>query len=388
MGEDGVAGLSRASQAAVEAAQVIMGPPRHLALLGETSSRQVAWPVPFADGVTDLLALRGQSVVVLASGDPFWFGAGAVLARHLKAGEWVVYPGVSTFSLVAAKMGWALEKTTCLGLHAAPLSRMRPHLADGARLVVLLRDGPAVAEVASYLDGLGFGESAVTAWEAVGGANEVRTSFSAHSLPAKTFAHPVCVAIDCAGIAVSIPKSNGIPDAFFTSDGTITKRPVRALTLSALAPRAFENLWDIGGGSGSVAIEWLLSDPTTQATAIEIRTDRAEMIRKNALALGVDRLCVVEGQAPDALADLPAPDAVFIGGGLSETLLQHLQNTLPKGTRIVANGVTLETEALLSAWHSKLGGDLMRIEIANAAPLGSKRGWRAAFPIVQWSVTL
>lgn len=365
-----------------------MGPARHLALLGDTSARQIAWPVPFADGVTDLLALRGQSVVVLASGDPFWFGAGAVLARHLKAGEWVAYPGVSTFSLVAAKMGWALEKTACLGLHAAPLSRMRPHLATGARLIVLLRDGAAVAEVAGYLDDLGFGESEITAWEAVGGANEAHTSFSAHSMPAKTFAHPVCVAIDCAGRAASIPQSNGIPDAFFASDGTMTKRPVRALTLSALAPRAFENLWDIGGGSGSIAVEWLLSNPTTQATAIELRADRAEVIRANALALGVDRLAVVEGEVPGALADLPAPDAVFIGGGLSEALLQHLQDTLPKGTRLVANAVTLEAEALLTAWHAKLGGDLMRIEIANAAPLGSKRGWRAAFPIVQWSVTL
>ncbi len=365
-----------------------MGPPRHLALLGETSARQVAWPVPFADGVAELLAMRGQSVVVLASGDPFWFGAGAVLARHLEASEWVAYPGVSTFSLLAARMGWALERTTCLGLHAAPLSRIRPHLAAGARLIVTLRDGAAVADLAAYLDSVGFGDSTVTACEAVGGPNERRTSFPANALPSRTFTHPVCVALEIAGDAATLPKSNGIPDAFFEGDGVMTKRPVRALTLSALAPRPFETLWDIGGGSGSIAIEWLLSDPTTQATAIETRPDRAEMIRANALALGVDRLKVIEGTAPDALTDLPTPDVVFIGGGLSEALLQYLQNTLPAGTRVVANAVTLEAEALLAAWHTKLGGDLMRIEIATAAPLGAKRGWRARFPIVQWSVTL
>ncbi|MFT4619688.1 MAG: precorrin-6Y C5,15-methyltransferase (decarboxylating) [Sulfitobacter sp.] len=365
-----------------------MGPPRHLALVGETSARHIAWPVPFADGVAKLLALRGQRVVVLASGDPFWFGAGAVLARHLEASDWVAYPGVSIFSLVASRMGWALEKTICLGLHAAPLSRMRAHLTAGARLIVLVRGGAAVAEVADYLAELGFGTSGLTVWEAVGGPNEVRTGFSAGAMPARTFSHPVCMAIECAGNAATIPKSNGIPDEFFDSDGTMTKRPVRALTLSALAPRPGEYLWDIGGGSGSIAIEWLLSDPTTQATAIEIRADRAQVIRANAVALGMDRLSVVEGDAPGALTDLPIPDAVFIGGGLSETLLEHLHTTLPAGTRIVANGVTLEAEALLAAWHTKTGGELMRIEIANAAPLGRKRGWRAAFPIVQWNVTL
>lgn len=365
-----------------------MGPPRHLALLGEVAARVIPWPVPFADGLAELLALRGQRVVVLTSGDPFWFGAGAVLAKHLEAAEWVAHPAPSTFSLIASRMGWALERTTCLGLHAAPLSRLRPHLATGARLIVTVRDGAAVADLATYLDSVGFGDSTVTACEAVGGPKERRTSFLANALPSRTFTHPVCVALEVAGKTASLPKTNGIPDAFFNGDGVMTKRPVRALTLSALAPRSFESLWDIGGGSGSVAIEWLLSDPTTQATAIEIRPDRAEMIRENALALGVDRLRVVEGQAPGALVDLPAPDAVFIGGGLSEALVQHLEATLPKGTRLVANGVTLEAEALLTAWHAKLGGDLMRIEIANAAPLGSKRGWRASFPIVQWSVTL
>ncbi|SFD64291.1 precorrin-6Y C5,15-methyltransferase (decarboxylating) [Roseivivax sediminis] len=324
---------------------------------------------------------------MLASGDPFWFGVGRVIAARLTPGEWRALPGPSTFSLAAARMGWALETTVCIGLHAAPLSRLRPHLAKGRRIVVLLRDGEAVFDLCGWLTASGFAETRVTVLEALGGPRERRTEGAAGKL-CGDFAHPVCAALEIAGTGSVLPSSSGLNDDVFDHDGQITKRPVRALTLSALAPRAGELLWDIGGGSGSVGIEWLLSHPLTEAISIEAQPERAARIRDNAMQLGVDRLRVVEGRAPEALGVLPAPDAVFVGGGLSEALLTALAERLAPGTRLVANAVTLESEALLADWHARCGGDLMRIELAQAAPLGTKRGWQGAYPVVQWRGTL
>lgn len=365
-----------------------MGPPRHLDLLPDLDAERIAWPVPFADGVEQLLALKPSRVVALASGDPFWFGAGTTLAKRLSPGEWRAFPGISTFSLAATRMGWPLEATPCFGLHAAPLSRLRPALAQGQKLIVLLRDGDAVRQLAAYLAGEGFGPSSLTILEALGGPRERITTARANALPDTAVHHPVCAAVQIAGDGAALPLASGRPDDWFASDGQMTKRPVRALTLSALAPRPFEHLWDIGGGSGSIGIEWLLSHPTLRCTTIEPLDSRAANIRANADRMGVDRLTVITGQAPEALADLPAPDAVFIGGGLSDKLLEYLVKCLQKGTRLVANAVTLETEALLTLAHARHGGELLRAELASAAPLGSKRGWKAAYPIVQWSVTL
>ncbi len=365
-----------------------MGPARHLALLPDLTAQTLEWPVPFADGVTQLLGLKPRRVVALASGDPFWFGAGTTLTKRLDPGEWRVFPGPSTFSLAASHMGWPLEATTCFGLHAAPLTRLRPALAQGQRLIVLLRDGDAVRQLATYLTEAGFGPSALTVMESLGGPRERVTRTKAQSLPDTGFHHPVCAAITVRGTGRAQPLASGRPDDWFDSDGQMTKRPVRALTLSTLAPQPFEHLWDIGGGSGSVGIEWLLSHSTLSCNTIEPRADRADTIRANADRLGVDRLSVITGTAPDALADLPAPDVVFIGGGLSETLLDWLTTRLAPGTRIVANAVTLETEALLIRAHTRHGGDLLRAELSQAAPLGPKTGWKAAYPIVQWSVTL
>lgn len=388
LGEDGPDGLPPASLVALEAAEIIIGPPRHLALLGETSARQVAWPVPFADGVTQVLGYRGRRVAMLVSGDPFWFGAGSVVTRQLAAHEWRAIPGVSTFSLAAARLGWALERVTCLGLHAAPLARLRPHLYPESRLVVLLRDGAAVLELAAWLDETGFGPSTLHVLEALGGPRARHRQSPAATLAFDDISHPVCVGIDVAGDGQSVGLTAGRSDAIFESDGQITKRPVRALTLSALAPCPREHLWDVGGGSGSIAVEWLLSDPGLSATAIEPQPDRAARIRRNADRLGVDRLQVVTGRAPEVLGGLDAPDVVFIGGGLSDDLLVWLQTNLRKGTRLVANVVTLESEALLARWQAELGGDLLRIELAQSGPLGSRRAWRPSLPVVQWSVTL
>jgi len=388
LGENGPDGLPPASRRALDKAEVVMGAKRHLALLPGLKAETVEWPVPFADGLPILRRYRGRPVVVLASGDPFWFGAGAVIARDLNAREWRALPGPSTFSLAAARLGWPLERTLCLGLHAAPLSRVRPHLAPGLRAIVLLRDGEAVPALAAYMRDEGFGDTRLTVMEALGGPRERITVSTAETLPGDAFAHPVAVALEVAGDGLCLPIASGIDDGFFDTDGQITKRPVRALALSALAPRPYETLWDIGGGSGSIAIEWLLSHPTTEAVSIEPRADRAARIRANADRLGVDRLRVIEGQAPGALEGFAAPQAVFIGGGLGDALLTDLTERLSPGTRLVAHAVTLESEAVLAAWSERLRGSLLRVELSEAGALGARRGWKAAYPVVQWRVVL
>jgi len=388
IGEDGAAGLSAAAHAALEQARFITGAPRHLALLPPLRAERLPWPAPFEEGVARLLGRRGQPTVMLTSGDPFWFGAGASVTRHLDPGEWIAHPAPSTFSLAAARLGWPLQDTACHGLHAAPFGRLRPDLAPGRRVFVLLRDGGTVADLARYLEESGFGASTLHVMEALGGPRERIRQTRADSFDLPDVAHPVAVGLAVSGEGKTMPQASGLPDDWFDHDGQITKRPIRALTLSALAPRQGETLWDIGAGSGSVAIEWLLSHPSTQAVAFEADPARADRARSNAARLGVDRLTVIEGRAPAILPASTRPDAIFIGGGLSEGLLAAIF-ALPGGpTRLVANAVTLESEALLMKCHGERGGDLLRIEIAAAAPLGSKRGWRASYPLVQWSVAL
>ncbi|WP_242186843.1 precorrin-6y C5,15-methyltransferase (decarboxylating) subunit CbiE [Sphingomonas sp. CARO-RG-8B-R24-01] len=388
IGEDGPAGLSPASHDALARAERVTGAARHLALLPDLACETAVWPVPFEDGIAPLLAQRGRRVVLLVSGDPFWFGAGSVVTRHLEPGEWIAYPALSSFGIAAARLGWPIDTTECLGLHAAPFQRLRPILAPNVRMIVLVRDGAAVGALARYLLDQSFGNSRLWILEALGGPRERIRETTAATIDFTDIAHPVAVGIAVDGDGAVLATASGRPDCWFAHDGQITKRPVRALTLSALAPRPFETLWDIGTGSGSIAIEWLLAHPTTRAIAFEADPIRTERARANAAALGVERLQLVEARAPDGLADHPTPDAVFIGGGLSEALLGCLWTHLAPGTRIVANAVTLESEALLATWHRAKGGDLLRIELSDAAPIGTRRGWRAHYPIVQWSVSL
>lgn len=389
-GEGGTEGLTAASRNALEGAELVFGARRHLRLLPPLAAEVREWPVPFAEGIPPLLAERGRRVVMLVSGDPFWFGAGTSLARHLPAGEWRALPAPSTFGLAASRLGWPLEGCTCLGLHAKPLTRIRPHLHPGRRLLVLVRDGEAVSELAGWLERFGFGATRLHLLEALGGNGERIRSVRADAPLPDDIAHPVAVGLEVAGEGPALPLTPGLADEFFDHDGQITKQAVRALTLAALAPRAGERLWDLGTGSGSVAIEWLLAHPDNRALGVERDAGRAARARRNAHTLGVDWLEVVEG---DALAMLeegalaPPPEAVFIGGGLSQALLEALWRRLPAGVRIVANAVTLESEALLAHWQRRAGGELLRLELASAAPLGTRRGWKASYPIVQWRVS-
>ena len=330
-----------------------------------------------------VFSCRGRPTAVLASGDPFWHGAGASLAEKLDAGEWTAYSAPSTFSLAAARLGWRLEAIACLGLHAAPFERLMPHLARDARIICLVRDGNAAGELARWLTARGWGASAFWTLVALGGARESIKEHRADGFAGDLAASLVAVSIEARGTQ-GIPRSSGLSDELFAHDGQITKRPVRALALAALAPRPGERLWDIGAGSGSISVEWALCGGT--ATAIEAREDRAANIRTNVAAFGLThRIGVVAARAPEALANLESPDAVFVGGGLDRAMFDALWPRLSPQTRLVAHAVTLETEALLGELHQQHGGELMRIEIAQAAPLGRYRSWEAARPVVQWS---
>jgi precorrin-6Y C5,15-methyltransferase (decarboxylating) len=378
LGEDGPAGLSDASRAALAQASVVFGAPRHLALVVAGVRGQV-WPVPFDLG--PLLACRGRNVAMLVSGDPFWFGAGGSVAACLAPGEWVAHPVAGTFSLFAARLGWRLEDVICLGLHAAPFARLWPVLARGVRVICTLRDAGAVAELSGWLTAKGFGAARVTVAEALGGPRERLRS----GCDWPDIAAPVAVAIDGADLppGAGLPRSSGLPDDLFQHDGQITKAPVRAVTLSALGPRPAERLWDIGAGSGSVSVEWCLAGG--RAVCIEARADRAATITANADRFGLaHRMDVWLGAALPLLAELPVPDAVFVGGGGDAALYDALWAVLPPGTRIVANGVTLEAESRLADLHARHGGSLLRLDLAEAGTLGRFRDWQAARPVVQW----
>jgi precorrin-6Y C5,15-methyltransferase (decarboxylating) len=321
---------------------------------------------------------------VLASGDPFWHGAGGSLAAHLAPNEWIAHPSPSTFSLAAARLGWPLESCICIGLHAAPFERLVPLLARGARIICLVRDSKAAADLALWLSARGFGASRCWALSALGGPHERISECNADNYAIGSAAGPLAVAIEADG-ASGLPRASGLADDLFKHDGQITKRPIRALALSALAPRPGERLWDIGAGSGSISVEWALAGGS--AIAIEALEDRGKNIRANTEAFGLaHRIAVVAASAPAALSSLEMPDAVFIGGGLDAAMFDAIRSLVPDGTRLVAHSVTLETEALLAELQRKHGGDLMRIEISHAAPLGGFRSWEASRPVVQWSV--
>lgn len=388
IGEDGVEGLSAAARALVSGADIVFGGERHLKLAAPLiRGRASTWPSPFARGIEEVLALRGSQVCVLASGDPFHYGVGSVLAGRVPPEETLVVPAPSAFSLAAARLCWPLPETALVSLHGRELSRIRPHLHHGARILALTSDSEGPAALARLLAETGFGGSRMTVLEALGGAHERLRSAKAESfaLSGITALNTVALEVEADPNARVIPFSTGLDDDLFEHDGQITKREIRAVTLSSLAPTRGQLLWDIGAGSGSVAIEWMLAHPSMHAAAIEVRADRVARISRNAAALGVPGLQVVEGHAPEALAGLATPDAIFIGGGASEQgLLDAAIGALRGRGRLVANAVTLETEAELIARHAALGGELTRIAVSRADAVGGKTAWRPAMPVTQF----
>ena len=383
-----MAGLGRGAQDLISNAEIVFGGVRHLTLAASLIRGQSKpWPSPFSLAPGEVIGMRGRQVCVLASGDPFFYGVGATLAAHVPPEETWVVPAPSSFSLAAARLGWPLPDFTQVSVHGRATERIKPHLHPGACILALTSDAEGPLGLARLLAELGFGDSRLTILEALGGRNERIRSSRADSFDLKDIAalNTVAIEVVAAPGARILTYTPGLNDDLFEHDGQMTKREVRAVTLSALAPKHGELLWDIGAGSGSIAIEWLLADPSLRAIGVEANSSRAARISRNASAFGVPHLDVMEGRAPEALEGLTTPDAIFVGGGGSaDGVLGFCIDALRSGGRLVANAVTLETESELIARQTALGGALTRIAISRADPVGNKMGWRPAMPVTQW----
>ncbi|CTQ73792.1 bifunctional cobalt-precorrin-7 (C(5))-methyltransferase/cobalt-precorrin-6B (C(15))-methyltransferase [Roseibium alexandrii] len=385
LGEDG--SFSAAAQTALAGSEIVYGSARHFDLVPELSGEKRLWPSPFAKVFEDLAALKGRSVAVLATGDPQWYGIGSSLARHFPSTDMTVFPAPSAFQLAAARLGWAVQECECLSVHGRPVDRLRCHLYPGARLLALTSNGHAPRDVAKLLQDEGYGASRMTVLEHLGGEKERIVSGIAkewskdvadfHTLGIEAVASP--------GSAVN-SRVPGLPDEAFRHDGKMTKQEVRAVTLAALKPYPGALLWDIGSGCGSVAIEWLRAADRAKAIGLEPHKERRLMAAENASSLGVPHLDLIDTTAPDGLHDLPEPDAIFIGGGLTANgVLETCLSALKSGGSLVANAVTLESEAVLLDAYQQHGGDLKRLSVQRASAVGGLTGWRPAMPVTQWS---
>ncbi|MGE4218312.1 MAG: precorrin-6y C5,15-methyltransferase (decarboxylating) subunit CbiE [Alphaproteobacteria bacterium] len=386
IGEDGLDGLSPSARALLDRAELLVGGTRHLAMLPEDGRERWPWPSPMTPMLDRIAGERGRRVCILASGDPMWFGVGASLARRIPPAEMLVLPAPSAFSLAAARLGWPLAETVCLSLCGRPLAAVNAALAPGARLLLLSQDGETPAQIAQLLADSGWGDSRMVVLERMGGPQEGRIEGAAADWSAPRCADLNTVAVACVASpwARPLPALAGLPDDAFRHDGQLTKREVRAATLARLAPLPGQTLWDVGAGCGSIAIEWLRAAPRSQAFAVERDPDRGAMILANAEALGVLRLRLVPGEAPAALDGLPPPDAVFIGGGIGGNgILERCWDALRPGGILVANTVTAEGERAILDWQASHGGDLVRIAISRAAPVGRRLGWRPMMPVTQ-----
>jgi len=390
IGEDGAEALSPAARTLLAQAQLIVGGARHLALAAPLAAKTMTWPSPMAAAIPEIVARRGSPVCVLASGDPFFYGAGSLLSAHVRPEEMQCLPAPSAFSLAAARLKWSLQECCLVSLHGREFERIIPALQPHAKILCLSWDETTPPRLAKLFCEKGLGASRIIVMEAMGGSRERLRENTAQAFSMEGIDPLNLVAIEIAATAQSqiLPVASGLADSWFETDGQLTKREVRAVALSSLSPRRGELLWDVGAGSGSIAIEWLLCHPANRAIAIESRADRASRITRNALSLGVPQLEIITGKAPEAFANLPQPQAIFVGGGGGDIqLLDSAYAALPSGGRLVVNAVTIETEAELISRFKALGGGLLRIEIAHADPLGSFHGWRPALPVTQWSVT-
>jgi precorrin-6B C5,15-methyltransferase / cobalt-precorrin-6B C5,C15-methyltransferase len=384
IGEDGLDGVSPPARARIDTAEILVGGARHLAFVPPSPAERMVWAKPFHESFAKIEKLRGRRVTVLASGEPLWFGVGAKLAKRFGPAEIEIHPHVGAFSLAAARLAWPLERCAFVSIHGRDLDTLARYLHPRAKLLILSADATSPGAIAAFLTARGFGDSALAVFERMGGPKEKRLDGMA-----KDWAHAPgddlnLVAVNCVAGAGARwrPSTGGLPDEAFEHDGQLTKREARALTLAHLAPFPGALLWDVGAGNGSVGIEWMRSVPRARAFAIERDAERAARIALNARALGVPEIEIVTGQAPAALAGLPAPDAVFVGGGLSNpALVEACWNALAPGGVFAANAVTLEGETVLAELHKRWGGETARLAASRAEQVGPYRGWRPSMQV-------
>ena len=395
IGEDGMEGLTPATRAVVEAAEVIVGGERHHDLAASSDAapdaardaEKIAWPSPFDALIDRLEELRGRRVVVLASGDPLWYSVGAKIGRTIDPAEIVYHPQVGAFQLAAARMGWSMADLETLTVHGRPVEQMIAYIQPDQRLLILTTGAETPARIAQFLTERGFGQSRMTVLANMGGPRETRFDGIAETWeqevpPFNTLAVECVAAPD----AALLPRVPGLRDDLFQHDGTMTKQEVRAVTLAKLMPMRGALLWDIGAGCGSVGVEWMRGARYARAIGIEPRADRRALAAANALALGTPKLELINGRAPGALQGLPAPDAIFIGGGLSRDTFAAAWGALRPLGRLVANAVTLESEAVLLSLQQEFGGALVKVSVDRAEALGKLSGWRPLRPVTQWSL--
>lgn len=387
IGEDGLAGLGEAARRLVLDAELLVGGRRHLALVPETGAERLAWRSPLAASFADIEARAGRRIVVLATGDPLWYGIGRALVARYGLATVRVHPHLSAFQLACARLGWPLEEATTLSLHGRPQDLLARLLQPGRRLLALTADGKAPSAIGRLLVERGFSPSPARVLAHLGGPREAAWRGTAAMLAAAgDFPDLNLVALEtvAAADARSLPLAPGLPEDAFLHDGTVTKAEVRAATLSALAPMPGLMLWDVGAGCGSIAVEWLRLEPAARAIAVEARAERATTVRANATRLGVPELAVVEGRAPEILEGLDDPDRVFLGGGVAAAgLLDYLAERLRGGGRLVANAVTVDAEAALFTFAARRGGTLRRIAVQRAETRNGHRIWRALAPVTQ-----
>ena len=402
IGEDGWDDLAADSKELLYEAEIVFGGERHLKMIPEDwEGERIVWPSPIRDAVTKIVSWRpaesgsGKIVAVMASGDPLCYGIAAKLLRHLPIEEIWIKPALTTFSLICSRVGWSLPDVETLTIHGRPVEMLHPFVQPGAKLLVLNKDEGSPKKTAKLLTARGFGKSRITVLEHLGGSKERQFSGNADSWTHPEGATLNAMALEC------IPESNatilsripGLPDEAFFHDGQLTKREIRAVSLSRLMPVVDQVLWDVGAGCGSVAIEWMRTSPRCRAVAIEKSKSRLKLIKQNSQELGVPMLQIISGSAPEVLGDLPAPDAVFIGGGLSSgNLLETCWNALKPGGRLVANAVTLEGEQKLLQWQNEntgksgASGDLTRLSISRAEKIGKFQGWKEMRSVVQLTI--
>jgi precorrin-6Y C5,15-methyltransferase (decarboxylating) len=387
IGDNGLDSLAPATRAVLEDAEVIFGAERHHGLTSSLTAERRAWPSPFDALISDLKSLRGRRVAVLATGDPLWYSVGARIGREIDPSEILYHPQLSAFQLAACRMGWSLADCETLTIHGRPAEQVIPFLAASQQLLILTKGSESPSKIAQILRDLGFAPSRMTVLAHMGGTEEARFDGIAAdwSYEVPEF-HTLAVELIAEEGATLLPRF-GLPDSAFVSDGNMTKQEVRAVTLAKLGPVRGGLLWDIGCGSGSVAIEWMRAARDARAIGIEHRADRRALAAQNALALGAPALKLIDAKAPDGLSDLPAPDAVFIGGGLTREVVEIALVALKPHGRLVANAVTLEGEATLLSLRSEFGGDLSRLSVSRAKPVGSLSGWKPFMPVTQWSLT-